>query len=102
SDLDASTLSVLGKGARNVEILKQNLHQPYPVELQIAILFCGTRNLLSEVPVKRIREFEMEYLEYLKMRHPEILLEMKNGNLTDKAEETMTRVVQELTPRYKN
>jgi F-type H+/Na+-transporting ATPase subunit alpha len=54
SDLDAATMNVLGKGARNVEILKQNLHNPYSVEEQIAILFCGTKGLLSDVPVKKI------------------------------------------------
>ncbi len=100
SDLDASTVSVLAKGARNMEILKQELHSPYPVEKQIAILFCGTRNLLTSIPVNRIRDFEKEYLEHLTERYPEMMTEMKNGNLTDGAMETMTQVVKELTPRY--
>ena len=83
-----------------MEILKQELHSPYPVEKQIAILFCGTRNLLTSIPVNRIRDFEKEYLEHLAERYPEMMTEMKNGNLTDEAMETMTQVVKELTPRY--
>lgn len=102
SDLDAATLKVLGKGSRNVEILKQNLHAPYPVELQIAILFCGTRGLLSDVPVNQIKQFEAEYLEYLKLKHPDILQSIKQGSLTAEAEEILTKVVVELTAKYRN
>jgi hypothetical protein len=50
--------------------------------------------------VNRIRDFEKEYLEHLTERYPEMMTEMKNGNLTDGAMETMTQVVKELTPRY--
>lgn len=101
SDLDSATLNVLGKGARNVEILKQNLHNPYSVEDQIAILFCGTRGLLSEVPVKKIREFEAEFLEYVKMKYPEMMEELRNGNITEKSENILIRVVSEMTVKYR-
>jgi F-type H+-transporting ATPase subunit alpha len=101
SDLDSATLNVLGKGARNVEILKQNLHTPYAVEDQIAILFCGTRGLLSDVPVKQIREFETEFLEYIRMKYPEILEELKNAQITANTESVLTRVVSEMTVKYR-
>jgi len=101
SDLDAATLNVLGKGARNVEILKQNLHNPYSVEDQIAILFCGTRGLLSDVPVKKIRDFESEFLEYIKMKYPEMMEELRNGQITDKSESILSRVVSEMTVKYR-
>jgi F-type H+/Na+-transporting ATPase subunit alpha len=101
SDLDTATLNVLGKGARNVEILKQNLHHPYSVEDQIAILFCGTRGLLSDVPVRKIKEFESEFLEYVKMKYPEMMGELKNGKITEKSEDILTRVVGDLTTKYR-
>jgi F-type H+-transporting ATPase subunit alpha len=101
SDLDAATLNVLRKGARNVEILKQNLHNPYSVEDQIAILFCGTRGLLSDVPVRKVREFETEFLEYVKMKYPEMMEELRKGQITENTEAILTRVVSEMTAKYK-
>jgi F-type H+/Na+-transporting ATPase subunit alpha len=101
SDLDAATMNVLGKGARNVEILKQNLHNPYSVEEQIAILFCGTKGLLSDVPVKKIHDFESEFLEYVKMKFPEMMAELKSGKITEATESLLTNVVTELTAKYR-
>ncbi len=57
SDLDAATLAVLDKGTKNVEILKQGLHQPMPVEKQVAIIYCGINGLLSDIPVSKVKEF---------------------------------------------
>src|SRR5512137_745104 len=73
SDLDASTLAVLNKGARNVEILKQGQYNPMPVERQVAIIYCGTTGLLKDIPINRIRDFENEYLELLELRHRDVL-----------------------------
>ena len=61
-DLDAATKSVLDKGARNVEVLKQPQFTPYAVEKQVAIIYLGTNGLMSSVPVKNIREFEDQFL----------------------------------------
>ncbi len=83
SDLDASTLEVIAKGLRNVEILKQDQYSPMPVEEQVAILYCGTQGLLQEVPVEKIRAFEQEYLRWLKNRHPEQLMKLKAGKPDD-------------------
>ena len=66
SDLDASTKTVLDKGARNVEILKQGQYSPVTVEKQVAIIYLGTKNLMRNVPVNKIREFESEYTTNLK------------------------------------
>jgi len=100
SDLDAATLSVLGKGIRNVEILKQNLHDPWPVENQVAILFCGTRGLLSDIPVGKIKEFEREFIEFVNMKYPEILDAFKKGQISENAEETLARTVREMSGKY--
>lgn len=100
SDLDAATLAVLEKGKRNVEILKQGLHQTIPVEQQIAIIFCGTRNLLRKVPVKRIRDFEHELLVQLSEKHPDILKTLKAGQLPDETVAALEKVALELSKRY--
>jgi F-type H+/Na+-transporting ATPase subunit alpha len=83
SDLDASTMAVLEKGKRNVEILKQGQYSPVVVEEQIAILFCGTRNLLKKISVNQVGDFEIKYLDYLKENHADTLADLRAGNLSE-------------------
>lgn len=101
SDLDAATLNVIEKGKRNVEILKQAQNDPYPVENQIAIIFAGSKNLLRDVPVDKVKEFEKDYLGYLDSKHREVLDTLKAGKLTDEATDTLTKVAKELSSKYK-
>ncbi len=101
SDLDAATLAVLDKGAKNVEILKQGQYSPVPVENQIAIIFCGTRGLLKEVPVEKVRDFEKEYIEFLELKHADVLKVLKEGKITDEIMETLTNVAKDLSAKYK-
>ncbi|MBR3711686.1 MAG: F0F1 ATP synthase subunit alpha, partial [Bacteroidales bacterium] len=93
SDLDAATVAVLEKGRRNVEILKQPQYSPYRVEQQIAILYCGTHNLMKDVPLDKVREFEKEFLEKLEVTHKNDVLEpLSKGTINDditKAIETL-------------
>ncbi|MCZ4238123.1 F0F1 ATP synthase subunit alpha, partial [Staphylococcus equorum] len=69
SDLDSATLNVIEKGKRNVEILKQSENDPYTVEDQIAVIYAGSKNLMRNVPVEKIKEFERDYLEMLNVKH---------------------------------
>ena len=69
SDLDAATMAVLAKGARNVEMLKQGEGAPVPVEEQVAIIYCGTKGLMNSIPVNKVREFEEEFLSYMRNSH---------------------------------
>lgn len=101
SDLDAATLSVIEKGRRNVEILKQAQNNPYPVEEQIAIIYAGSKNLLRDVPVEKVREFEKDYLEFLNAKHRDTLDTLKAGKLTDEVTDTLTNVAKELSAKYK-
>ena len=64
SDLDPATMAVLEKGARNVEILKQNEGSPMPVEEQVAIIYCGSTGILSKIPTAKIKEFETSFLDF--------------------------------------
>jgi F-type H+-transporting ATPase subunit alpha len=100
SDLDASTKAVLDKGARNVEILKQAQYSPMPVENQIAILFCGTRNLLKNVPVRSICDFETEYLHHMETSHKNVLQNLKEGKLLDEDIKVMEEAAKEISAKY--
>lgn len=101
SDLDAATLAILNKGARNVEILKQGQYSPMPVEKQIAIIYCGTMGLLKDVPVHRVKEFENEYLEYLELKHKEVLDTLSKGVINDDITDVLESVTAELVKKYK-
>jgi len=100
SDLDASTKTVLDKGARNVEILKQGQYSPVTVEKQVAIIYLGTKNLMRNVPINKVREFESEYTTQLEQRHPEVLASLKAGKLDDQVTGTLEKVAKELSDRY--
>lgn len=101
SDLDPTTLRVIQKGKRNVEILKQAENDPYPVEDQIAIIYAGSKNLLKDVPVEKVKEFERDYLEYLNAKHRDMLDTLKAGKLTDEVTDTLVSVAKELSAKYK-
>ncbi len=101
SDLDAATKAVLAAGARNVEILKQGQFSPVSVEKQIAIIFCGTNNLLRNVPVDKVREFEIDFIEYLEMKHKDILETIRKGKLTDLVVEALKSVAKDISLKYK-
>jgi F-type H+/Na+-transporting ATPase subunit alpha len=100
SDLDASTKAVLDKGARNVEILKQAQYSPMPVENQIAILFCGTRNLLKTVPVRSISNFETEYLDHMMTSHKNVLQNLKEGKFLDEDAKVMEQAAKDVSAKY--
>jgi F-type H+-transporting ATPase subunit alpha len=101
-DLDAATKSVLDKGARNVEILKQPQFSPYSVERQVAIIYLGTNGLISNVAVKRVKEFEEHFLMEMDNRLPEVLAEFKKGNLPEDGIKKMVALANELIPAYKS
>ncbi len=101
SDLDAATLNVIEKGKRNVEILKQSENDPYTVEDQIAVIYAGSKNLMRNVPVNKIKEFERDYLEMLNAKHRDTLNDLKAGKLTDEAIDVLTSVANDLSAKYK-
>jgi F-type H+-transporting ATPase subunit alpha len=100
SDLDAATLSVIEKGKRNVEILKQAQNDPFTVEDQIAIIYAGSKNLLKEVPVDKVKEFERDYIEYLNTKHRDTLDTLKAGKLSDEAIEVLSKVAKDIAANY--
>ncbi|MBP5317921.1 MAG: F0F1 ATP synthase subunit alpha [Paludibacteraceae bacterium] len=101
AEIDAATQSVLDKGERNVEILKQGQYSPLTVEQQIAIIYCGTNGLLNEVPVEKIREFEKKFLEIMEVKHRDILDVLHSGQLTDEATSAIREEAAALVAQYK-
>ena len=100
SDLDAATLNVIEKGKRNVEILKQAQNDPFKVEDQVAIIFAGSKNLLKDVPVDRVKEFESEYIRVLNDKYSKVLSTIKQGKLTNEVTSTLEKVCAELVSRF--
>jgi len=100
SDLDAATSNVIEKGKRNVEILKQSSNTPYKVEDQVAIIYVGSKNLLRQVPVERVREFEKEYLDNLRTAHQDTLAELKAGKINDEITSVLEKVAKEIAQNY--
>jgi F-type H+-transporting ATPase subunit alpha len=101
SDLDAATMAVLDKGRKNVEILKQNQYSPMPVEKQIAIIYCGTQGLLSDIPVDKVKEFEVEFLEYMELKQKDTLTALAQGKLSDEITGAIVEVAKEIVEKYK-
>ena len=100
SDLDAATLNVIEKGKRNVEILKQAQNDPFKVEDQVAIIYAGSKNLLKDIPVDRVKEFESEYIRVLNDKHSKILSTIKQGKLTDEVTSTLEKVCADLVSKF--
>jgi F-type H+-transporting ATPase subunit alpha len=101
SDLDASTLAILNKGSKNVEILKQGQYAPVPVEKQIAIIYCGTMGLLKDVPVNKVKSFESEFLEFLELKHRDVLNSLRDGVINTEVTGVLEKVASDLVIKYK-
>lgn len=94
SDLDAATQSVIGKGRRNVELLKQGKNTPMPVQEEIAVIYAGTQNLLRSIPVDRASEWEEKYLDELRSRYADTLEALSKGILTEKEQEGLKKAAE--------
>jgi F-type H+-transporting ATPase subunit alpha len=100
SDLDAATMAVLEKGKRNVEILKQGQYAPVPVEKQVAIIYLGTKGLLRDVPVEKVKEFESQYLASLEKKHPKVLENFRKGKLEDGDLKAIEELAADIAKQY--
>ncbi len=85
SDLDKATQKTLAKGARLVELLKQGVYAPVPVEKQVVAVFAGTNDYLESISVKDVKRFEKEYLEYIDVKYPEIFESIRTTKVLEDA-----------------
>lgn len=101
SDLDAATQSVLEKGMRNVEILKQPQYSPMSVEKQVAIIYLGSQGLLRNVPVNKVLDFQETYLLSMERSHADTLELIRKGILSDEVLSVLKKVGAEVASQYK-
>ncbi|MEY3588101.1 MAG: synthase subunit alpha [Actinomycetota bacterium] len=83
SELDAVSKAQLERGYRLVELLKQGLNSPMPVEEQVVSIFAGTKGYLDDIPVADVRRFESELLEHVRSRHGALLAELRTNGKAD-------------------
>jgi F-type H+-transporting ATPase subunit alpha len=102
SDLDAATKAVLDKGRKNVEILKQGQYTPFPVEKQIAIIYCGTKGLLNDIEIDQVQQFQTEFLEFLELKHKEILKQLAEGKINDEVTNVLETVAKDIVEKLKS
>ena len=103
AEIDAATKLILDKGAKNVEILKQGRYSPLPTEHQVAIIYCGTKGLLTDVPTEKVSEFEKRFLDILELKHKETVLNpLKAGVINDEITNILTEEAKLLANQYKN
>src|SRR3954447_9466111 len=94
SDLDKASKQQLARGAALVELLKQPQYDPFPVERQVVSVWAGTSGQLDDVPVKDIRKFEREFLDYLTHQHKGVYDEIvSTGKLSDEAIESLEQAI---------
>jgi F-type H+-transporting ATPase subunit alpha len=101
SDLDAATKAVLDKGSKNVEILKQAQYAPMSVEKQVAIIYCGTKGLLSDIPLEKVKEFEADFLEFMELKHKDTLAALAQGKLSDEITGVLEATAKEIGEKFK-
>lgn len=98
SDMDPVTMMVIERGRRNNRLLVQPQYTPMPVAEQIAVLYCGTNNLLREIPVERVVEFETMFLDVMRTRHKENVLDvLAQGVINETVTGIMESVAKEIT-----
>jgi F-type H+-transporting ATPase subunit alpha len=83
SELDKATQAQLARGARMVELLKQEQYKPMPVADQVLSIYAGVNGFLDDVPVNKVREFEAGLLEYIRDKHPQIREEVASKKKID-------------------
>ncbi|MDR0811388.1 MAG: F0F1 ATP synthase subunit alpha, partial [Paludibacter sp.] len=84
SDMDPVTAMTIDKGQKNSRLLVQKLHEPMSVEKQIAVLYCGTQNLLAKLPLSNVDEFETDFIKLLETQHKtDVLEKIKSGVIDD-------------------
>ena len=102
SDLDTATQNALAQGERITEVLKQAQYAPMSVAEQVVVLFAATRKYLLDVPLKAVRPFEKELLEFVNTKYPEILTAVVGPKgITGEVEDQLTQIVSEFKKGFK-
>lgn len=101
SDLDAMTMNIIEKGRRNVEILKQIQYVPMNVGKEVAILYVGSKGLLTGIAAEKVREFEELFLLTLENNHKDTLDLLASGTINEDAMKLIEKITTELLVNFK-
>lgn len=95
SDLDKATQAQLNRGKRTLEILKQGVNQPMPVEKQVVSIYLAVKGFLDDIEAEAVRRFEEEFHAHLDANHPEIYQAIRDTkDLTEETEEAIKQAVE--------
>lgn len=101
SDLDAVTEMVIDKGRKNSKLLIQPQYTPMPVGEEIAVIYCGTKGLLKNVPLDKVKEFESTLLELLRSKYSDdVLAKLQKGILDDDIEKNLREAAENVSSRF--
>ena len=96
-DIDPVTAGVIDRGRKNQQILVQPQYHPWPVENEVAIIYCGVNGLLENIPLEKVKDFEQQLIQTLKLRDQQDVLDvLRSGKLTPEVEEKLTAVAREV------
>lgn len=101
SDMDPVTAMTLDRGRKNNELLIQKQYSPMPVSEQVAILYCGTHDLLRDVPLDKVQDFQEHFLQVMRTNHPATLNDLQQGKLDEDVTKTIEQIAADLAGQYK-
>ncbi len=100
-DIDPVTAKAIDKGRKNERLLIQPQYSPMAVEEEIAVIYCGTKGLLKDVPLDKIAEFEKQFIQQLKAKYQEkVLDQLKNGVINEEIEAILRECAADIASRY--
>ncbi len=100
-DIDPVTARVIDKGRKNERLLIQPQYNPWPVEEEVAVIYCGTQGLLENVPLDKVAEFQKLFIQLLHAKYQNDVLDpIRNGQLTDDVTAKLTEAAREIASRY--
>ena len=91
---------MIDRGRKNQQLLIQPQYDPWPVENQVAVIYCGVNGLLENVPLDKVHEFESDFLQLLKAKNPEVLEGLRAGKLDKEIEDKLRACAAEVSARY--
>lgn len=101
-DIDPVTAKVIDTGRKNQQLLIQPQYSPWPVENQVAVIYCGVNGLMEDVPVESVKEFEQQFVELVKAKYQkEVLDAIKGGQLTPEVEQKIRECAAEVSARFR-
>ena len=101
SDLDKSTQARLNRGQRMMEILKQGVNQPLPVEKQVVSIYVAVKGYLDDIPVQDVQRFDKEFLSYVEANYPQVYESIRETkDLTQDNEKTLVEAIEKFKKSF--